>query len=223
MTPSDIISFLSLPPESRIDRRVPKSMLLENGIVVAADRRRINEGIESIEWIAALKPSSCGIPANRDTNREYLEIIVLSVTLRPEAKTSRLVDLVHRAVPYPVVLITTQPNTFSLSLAHKRNSLAESSEVIVDGEIVTVELAEGSESAVFLESLSLQNQPGTNLHTVYKGWMECLFVYQASLITGVFRKTTTPEESKERREALKEHRRLAHNRPSYRHALSLAT
>ena len=88
---------------------MPKKLLLENGAPTAADKRHINEGIEEVLWLAALKPTTIGVPEYRDDVREYLEIAVLRLTLRPTtARPARLVELVHRAVPYPVLLLTEQ-------------------------------------------------------------------------------------------------------------------
>ena len=56
----------------RVDRRVP-DLLLEHGAPTAADKRRIKEGIEEVQWVATLKPTTIGVPAFRDATREYLK------------------------------------------------------------------------------------------------------------------------------------------------------
>ena len=83
MTTMDVLAALSLPPEARVDQRVPKKLLVENGAPTTADKRQINEGIEEIIWLAALKPTTIGVPEYRDAVREYLEIAVLSLNLAP--------------------------------------------------------------------------------------------------------------------------------------------
>ena len=122
-----LIDALRLPEGCRVDQRVPKKLLLEHGAATAADKRLITEAIEEIQWIAALKPNTIGVPDYRDTLREYLEIAVLAVTVRGVVKPashSRLAELVHRAVPYPVLLLLAAPQmggqSLILSLAHKR-------------------------------------------------------------------------------------------------------
>ena len=77
-----IIDALALPPDARVDQRVPKKLLLEHGAPTAADKRQIQDGIEDMHWIAALKPTNIGVPDYRDDVREYLEIAVLTVTFR---------------------------------------------------------------------------------------------------------------------------------------------
>lgn len=95
-------------------------MLVETGVPTAADKRAITDGIDEIHWLAALKPVTVGIPAHfgRGT-RDYLEIAILSINLRPEAKASRIAELVHRAIPYPTFLMAHSQGGISISLAHK--------------------------------------------------------------------------------------------------------
>ena len=86
-----------------VDQRVPKKMLAEHGAPTAADRRLLTDGIEELQWIAALKPGTVAIPEHRADGREYLEVAVLSVQVRAtHGKASqwlRLAELVRRAVP----------------------------------------------------------------------------------------------------------------------------
>ena len=92
MTVQNLIAALDLPGSCRVDQRVPKKLLIENGAPTASDKRQINDGIEEIQWLAALKPNTIGVPEYRDDVREYLEIAVLSVTLRGNAKAGRLAE-----------------------------------------------------------------------------------------------------------------------------------
>lgn len=140
-----LIDALRLPAGCRVDQRVPKKLLLENGAPTAADKRLITEAIEEIQWVAALKPNTIGVPDYRDTLREYLEIAVLAVAVRGVVKPashSRLAELVHRAVPYPVVLLLAAPQrerqSLALSLAHKRWAQNEADKVVLDGSPISV-------------------------------------------------------------------------------------
>ena len=117
MTGEDVITALDLPADARVERRVPKTLLVEHGAPTAADKRRINDGIERIQWVAALKPATVGVAAYRDEAREYLEIAVLRLILRAGAKADRLAELLHRAVPYPVLHPTSRTVFPSATLA----------------------------------------------------------------------------------------------------------
>ena len=99
MSIATFINALALPPDARLDQRVLKKLLLEQAAPTAADKRNLQDGIEEMIWVAVLKPTIIGVPIFCDDVREYLEIAVLSVELRPAAKPFRLVELIHRAVP----------------------------------------------------------------------------------------------------------------------------
>ena len=90
--------------------------------------------------MAVLKPTTIGVAEYRDDAREYLEIAVLQVTLRPGAHADRIIELMHRAVPYPVFLISWKGETQGISLGHKRWSQGDAGKTVVDGEIVAAEL-----------------------------------------------------------------------------------
>lgn len=189
MTAFDPYAALALPPGTEVDRRVPKKLLIENGAFAPGDRRRIGEGIEELRWLAALKPSTVGIAAYRDAKREYLEIAVLKLGLRGAAVASRLVEMVHRAIPYPVVLIVWRDETPEVSLAHKRRSLGESGTTVVDGEVMTARIdgdMPDETAQAFRNSLALTRQPRDSLHALYQGWIDNVLAYRAASITGSF-------------------------------------
>ena len=209
MTVQDLIAALDLPGSCRVDQRVPKKLLVENGAPTASDKRQINDGIEEIQWLAALKPNTVGVPEYRDDVREYLEIAVLSVTLRGNAKAGRLAELVHRAVPYPLVLLLNSEQTVMLSLAHKRWSQNEAGKVVLDGGMVGVALpgaASSSSSAVeiaFMQTLALMRQPQATLNALYQGWMDSLQALLAARISGAFTHADNLEQAANRRAALR--------------------
>ncbi len=211
MTVADLIAALDLPSGARVDRRVPKTLLVEHGAPTAADKRHIQEGIEEMQWLATLKPTTIGVPALRDAVREYLEIAVLSVVLRAKARTERLTELIHRAVPYPVFLLAGEGARLTLSLAHKRWSQVETGATVLDGELAAVTLT-GSEpdglQSSFREALSLARQPRADLYRLYQGWINTLQALLAARMTGRFAVVTSPDQTATRREALRECARL---------------
>ncbi len=229
---AELVEALRLPASCRVDQRVPKKMLAEHGAPTAADRRLLTDGIEELQWIAALKPGTVAVPEHRADGREYLEVAVLGVQVRAtHGKASqwlRLAELVHRAVPYPVLLIQSlapstagtpdsptlnAPAQLAVSLAHKRAAQNEAGKVVLDGELVRTELVgtdTGPTSVLgpLLESLALDRQPHQDLMTMYQGWMDCLTAAEAGRITGRFRLTADAAAAATQREALRTCQRL---------------
>ena len=208
MTPFDPFTALALPPEALIDRRVPKTVLIENGSFASGDRRRIRKGIEELRWLAALKPATVGIAEYRDAEREYLEIAVLKLTLRPAARGARPVELVHRAVPYPLLLIAWRSGTPELSLAHKRRSLGDADKTVVDGEMVAARIdADCAHEPVtaFRDALALERQPRSTLCALYQGWIDAVQAFRAAKVTGAFTIPATAAAAADREVALREY------------------
>lgn len=216
MTVEDVVAALALPPESRVDQRVPKKLLVENGAPTAADKRQINDGIDELMWLAALKPANVGVPEYRDAVREAVEIAVLSLSLRPTAKAERLLELIHRAIPYPVLLVTAQTGTVSLSFANKRLSQNEAGKVVLDDAVVAGVLVQHAETEAFLKNLAVAAQPRSHLLAVYQGWIACLETFQAAQLTGRFVPPPNADAVSARREALAEHGRLQREMSSLR-------
>jgi Domain of unknown function (DUF4391) len=208
MTAADVIAALVLPPESHVEQRVPRKLLVENGAPTAADKRQINDGIEELLWIAALKPTTIGVPEYRDAIHEVIEIEVLSLALRAEAKAGRVLELIHRAIPYPVFLVIEQANTVSLSLANKRISQNEAGRFVLDGAALICSLENCTAAADWLASLSLSRQPREHLFALYNGWIASIEAILAAKISGKLAPTTETALQEARRQVLADHARL---------------
>lgn len=220
MTPQDIVLALGLPDSCRVDQRVPKKLLVENGAPTAADKRQINDDIEEIQWVAALKPNSIGVAEYHDDLREYVEIAVLMVSLRgflkeggdKPAKLARIIELIHRAVPYPVLLLLNSGQRVMLSFAHKRWAQNEAGKVVLDDGVMSVTLPDDAPSdallSAFMQSLALTSQPQATLFGLYQGWMDSVQALLAARLTGTFKTTDSPEQAAARCQALQECERL---------------
>lgn len=208
-----IVASLALPAGCRVDQRIPKKMLAENGGATATDRRLLTDGIVEAHWLAALKPTTVAVPAWRDEVRDYLELAVLTVELRAShaqgAQRERLRTLVHRAIPYPVLLLIIAPDTVELSLVHKRAAQNEAGRVVLDGELISLVL--GGKELVpdgLLAALAVNCQPHQHLMVFYQGWIDTVIAAQAAAVTGHFVVVATPDQAASRWAALREHQRL---------------
>lgn len=214
-----IVEALGLPLEARVDARVPKKLLMEQGAPTTTDKRAIQDGIDELQWLAACKPTTIGVPSFKDDTREYLEIAVVASGLRPGAKSARLIELIHRAIPYPVLLVTSDEQGVSVSVAHKRNAEREAGKVVIE-RLVFAQLASGnltpSTQKAFLESLALVKQPRRDLFALYEGWLVRIEAVNAARLSGSFVASDETEVIRRRREALEGHARLTREIASLR-------
>lgn len=210
MSFAPVINALALPRAALVDQRVPKKLLVEQGAPTAADKRKIMDGIEELHWVAALKPTYIGVPAFRDATREYLEIAILTAELRPAAKPARLIELVHRAIPYPLLLVSAQNGSLTLSAAHKRWSQGEGGKVVIEvvHQIPLNAETPPPEECAFLENLALSRLPAHDLFVLYSGWLDRLSALQAARITGTFTLPEYPDRAAAVMDGLRAHARL---------------
>ena len=138
--------------------------------------------MEELRWLAALKPTTVGVAEYRDAAREYLEIAVLKLTFRSVVRPGRLTELVHRAVPYPVLLIEWQGDTPAISLAHKRWSQGGVGKTVLEGDVVSARLGDAYTSkltAAFYDALAMNRQPTSTLYALYQGWIDTVQALRA--------------------------------------------
>lgn len=227
LSSEQLIAALRLPAEATVGQRVPKKMLAENltsrNAATSADRKLLQEQIDEVTWVAALKPTNAGIPVYQDEVRSYLELAVLNVRLRQgsqlDAKVAkvspsvaRLAELVHRAIPYPVLLVLDDGARLYLSLVHIRWAQKEADKTVLDGDLIqdvfvrngpaTASVMNADTVNAFITAMGLSKQPRTDLLTLYQGWMDTLSAWQAAAVTGRF-ECVNPQQAMARRAALR--------------------
>ena len=233
-----LLQALALPASAQVGQRIAKKLLSEQIAALkastAADKRLGTDLLEDLHWLAALKPSTVGLAAWQTDTHDYLEVAVLHAQLRPTAtqpsatstaQLSRLVQLIHRVIPYPVVLITTQATPSGvqeqLSLAHKRRTLSSGSAMVLEQLVSTPWLAQSElqdainkiaapaiihwPTALFLINLALSSPLSTtqrHLQARYDGWLQSIEALAAAGRTGRFALCPTPAQAASRRSAL---------------------
>ncbi|AER66999.1 hypothetical protein Tlie_1268 [Thermovirga lienii DSM 17291] len=207
-----IIDCLGLPVNTRIDQRVPKDVLSDQAAATASDRRLVKDGIDSLIWLVSLKPSNIGVPSYVDDQREYLEIAILQLRTRDLASKgaglTRVTELLHRAIPYPVLLIVEGEETF-LSVAHKRWSQNEKDKMVLEDNYPHSSVITENVPEAFWGDLALDRQPKASLLALYQGWLACLVALDAWRETGRYCLFRDIDQLPQQRQQLHEVRELA--------------
>jgi len=203
-----ILSALALPPGALLALRVPKKLLAEQGAPTSADKRTIQDGIDELHWLATLKPTTIAVPAATEPGQDFAEIAVIAAQLRPAARVARLTELIHRAIPYPVLLLTQggQNGVKSvLSVAPKRPALNEGDKLVVERVVTTSPfdpLLPSPIERTFLDSLALTLLPTRDLAALYVGWLARIEALQAALLSGRYMVVDEPASIEKRRAVL---------------------
>jgi len=208
---TSLTQSFALPESTCLAKRIYKRMLHENAKLGARDKRILSEDVDIITWTHTLKPGTVPIAPYADSQCEYNEIAVIEMLLRSPKQSTRIAEIVHRAIPYPVALTLSVGPRAQLSLATKRFSEAEK-DVVVANEFFSTEWLNLDEltpcQGAFADSLALPGLPHTDFHGLYNGWIDRVVALQCARRTGAFRLPRTIEEATARRVALAACRKL---------------
>jgi len=197
--------YFALPESTYLGKRIWKRMFHENAKLVARDKRILSEDVDTITWMHTLKSGTVPISPYVDERCDYSEIAVVEAMLKSPKRSARIAEIVHRAIPYPVVLVLADARSAQMSLATKRFSEAERDAIVADEFFATDWLdLEGPQpiDEAFLASLALPHLPHTDFRALYSAWIDRVVALQCAQRTGAFRLTRTREESADRRVAL---------------------
>lgn len=201
---------MGLPDACYLGKRVFKKLFHENAVLGVTDKKAFRDDIDAITWQYTLKPTTIPIHAYKDDEREYDEIALLQVDLKTQKRTGRIVEIIHRAIPYPLVLVFVFETSVAVSLAHKRFSQAEHGAVVAEEFITTdwIDLCPTPGSSPtpvqqsFLDSLTVTKLPQTHFYAFYSALMDRLIALDCARLTGEFRIEAAAERREARRERL---------------------
>lgn len=202
MTPDALIAAFALPAGPP-PRRVSKASLSDHA-PTAADRRLIDKALVRLDWVAGLTPASIGIPAGEAEGLTIDTINLLSATTRG-AMPPRLAEIIHRAIPKPVILIHADEGggTASLSIAPKRAAEREAGRVVTTEVHDSGPLTDADEA--FVATLALSGLPTRDLAALYAGLIQRMEALATARLAGrAFRLAASVQEAAKWRDAMRE-------------------
>ena len=202
---------LAIPETCRLGKRIFKKLFEENAALTVTDRKALRDDLDVLTWAYTLKPSTVPIQSYQDSEREYLEIALLQADLKARKRVGRLAEVIHRAIPYPVILVFSHDGEVLVSLAHKRYSQAEKGAVVADDFLATnwIALADPSPpQQAFVASLRFADLPQTHFYALYSALADRLVALACADLSGAYRLETALERRGQRRARLTECRAL---------------
>ena len=193
-----LYQHLALPDSSLLDKRIYKKMFHEHGQLTGTDKRALSEDVEHILWKYTLKPSTVQVRPYEDEEREYLEVAIIEVALNSRKRSSRIAEIIQRAIPYPVFLLLKDSDGLCISVAHKRFSLAEKGAIVADGFLETpwMDPSASQVDAAFFASLSLRELSHVDFFALYRDMMERVLARNCAELTGQFQLVARSEEDR---------------------------
>lgn len=196
---------MAIPEACHLGKRVFKRLFHENAKLSATDKRAFREDIDAVTWQYTLKPSTLPIQAYEDGQREYQEVHILQVDLKTMKRTSRIAEVIHRAIPYPLVVVFAFGKTCAISLAHKRFSQAEKGAIVAEDFIITdwIDLSAPTPiQQAFLASLMVSALPHMHFFAFYSAIWDRIIALDCARLTGEYRIEEAAEKLEQRRQRL---------------------
>ncbi len=236
MTIDDFYAILALPESASLGARIYKKQVLENADLSSADRKLITDQLDTMEWRYAIKPANCAITRYDDDEREYGEIAVLHIVLKSYIKNTqlkRLGELLHRAIPYPLLLVFVATKTIATDLS----STAQETELLANATSSTLAIcmadkrinrADSSKLTIFrtfdtawlnLDELQVIEQdflldfafPACNpqhLYSVYADLTRCIVALDIARHTGHYQRSASADADQKRQEVIQAMRQV---------------
>lgn len=181
-------------PSGPAPRRVPKASFADN-VPTAADKRLIDGKLARLDWLAAINPATAGVAAVTIDGLEVGTINVIIARTRGPMP-SRLAEIIHRAIPQPVILIHADDSPdapAAVSLGFKRAAERETGRVVVTALHDTGALT--LDDRGFLTALALDRLPSSDLGALYAGLIERVEALSAARrASRPFRLAASPDE-----------------------------
>lgn len=187
------------PESSLLNSKIAKKQLLENAQLTASNKKAIQEDIESLIWSHTLKTSTVNIAPFQDSisiddgdfDLDYSEVAILRVVVRNKTRINKINEVLHRAIPYPLLIVSTDTSNSSLllSLATKRISKADHSKLTVERFYNTDWFSDEAmlnETGHFFSSLAVNKQSFVNFYEFYMGWVTQFIQLEKSKYVGAF-------------------------------------
>lgn len=196
---------MAIPEACQLGKRVFKKLFHENAPLGVTDKKAFREDIDTITWQYTLKPSTISIQAYEDDTREYHEVALLQVDLKMQRRTGRIAEVMHRAIPYPLVVVFVFETQCALSLAHKRFSQAEKGAIVAEDFRLTdwIDLSAPTPMQnAFLISLAVSALPHTHFFAFYSALVDRLVALDCARLTGDYRMESVAAKRRARRERL---------------------
>lgn len=202
-------SYLRLPENCLLEKRIYKKLFYENTRMNTTDKKWFTADIDNITWMYSLKPELTVIHAFEEEQFSYEEVTVVELEVSSSNHLKRLSDIIHRSIPYPLLLIYRENETLFFSIADKRYNLADDQAATLLSLWLTDDFTEAkltTSQQLFLQHLAYTNQPKIHLKAFYQNWIEAFRAYEVATITGEYSMATETAKREDRIEKLAAYR-----------------
>ena len=111
---TDNINILNLPAKTIYGKFVSKEKLYNHADINASTKERFVRQIERITWTNKISPETVNVKPGK-----YSEIEVFRIDLKDGNIDDKLIQVIDRAIPYPILFVICYNDYFYLTMPYK--------------------------------------------------------------------------------------------------------
>ena len=192
-----MFKLLNLDRVNYLGRRLDKKMFYDNGDFNKEDRKIFADYIDRIEMSYLINSTNLNIQPFINDEYYYKAIAYLKITLKQDGKLDKISKIINNTIPNPIVIIYELKNKYKISTAIKRLSKSEKDKTVIEESRSTPWLDINDlkdNEKIFIESISLNKLPYTNLFDFYKVMNDKVYIFEKSLEYGEYKDINNKEE-----------------------------
>ena len=197
-----IEDFIKAPNTAIVNNIIPKQDIFEATKMNKADKDYFVRYIKQIRWMYKFDDASIRIKSYETEEKSYLEVELISIKLKKEfqeynhntgnyhrydARLDRIVDILLRFIPYPILLCAEFNDEIKFYVSHISESKLDYDKITLD-ELINTEWINTKEMDNFdlelIDKLQIGNLDKTNVYTFYDDIVTAIIQYNGSKEVG---------------------------------------
>ena len=197
-----IEDLIKVPNAAIVNAIIPKQDIFEAAEMNKSDKDYFVKYVKQIRWLYKFDDSSVRIKPYENEDKSYLEVELISIKLKKEfqeynhntgnfhrfdARLDRIVDILLRFIPYPILLCAEFKDEIKFYVSHISESKADYDKITLD-ELISTEWMDTNNLDNFdnelLNKLQLDNLDKSNVYTFYDDMVTAIIQYNGSKEVG---------------------------------------
>ncbi|QXP58426.1 DUF4391 domain-containing protein [Olleya sp. HaHaR_3_96] len=187
-------NIFKIPDRGLVAQRLTKAFFLRNFSLSSAEKKLLNNAIESMEILAQVNLEKSNIPGVLTETVSYENILIITCTITNNQITKyadNCIQFIQKYIAHQVVLVIEDGNDFVINVAEKRINQVDKNKLVVQQYFSTSpisKLYKNEQTEAFFKTLDFNTLDKTNLETTYKSYIQAVVQYQVAVSTGSFNK-----------------------------------
>lgn len=206
-----IEDLINVPNVAIVNNIIPKQDIFEATGMTKSDKDYFVRYVKQIRWLYKFDDASVRIKPYETEEKSYLEAELISIKLKKEfqeynhntgnyhrfdARLDRIVDILLRFIPYPILLCAEFNDEIKFYVSHISESKSDYDKITLD-ELIYTDWIDVNNLDSFdkelIEKLQIDNLDKTNVFTFYDDIVTAIIQYNGSQEVGQ-KVTLSPEE-----------------------------